>query len=649
MISYQVFVFCKVIKNPLNVRKKIVYFASALALYLIVLFGLITFQSFTDLGRESHYSGAVVSIYILAGVFGFLLLYNKFFIADLVKPEAPKVEGQNFEYYVPPMPTWETNPFKSHGSADWDNPKDFRDRPDSRSKVKVKTGGSIYIGGGLSRNYLHSLTHVVTVAGSGQGKGACVILPNLLSKPNSSWFVLDPKGENAKITARYQKENGQKVVILDPWNEQERLGATHKIPRMGFNPLDFVKGNPEEMVESCGVIASMLVPDRRGDDPFWNNRARALIKTYLMFLIAGYHNTKEHHLGTLYKWLRLPFETRQRLWEDMANCDALHGIVKTSINEFASFGKDSKTMESIFATALDCTTFLESLPLQQSLERNHFNPYELTSGKMTVYLCLPERFLMTHNRWLRLVVGVCLKACNYRPNNRVHFLLDEFAILGKMQDVENAFAFARGQNIGMWIFVQSLTQLNDIYGEQAAAAFLANARLRQFFGILDAPTQKYVSDYLGDTTIKVKTKNKTESSGQSNSSSTGKNEGKSSGGSTGGEGSVNWGNSSGTNESYSSGWTNSSSNTESEQYITRKLLTPEEVGKTKEIITLLDSQKFKINRVPYWKDATDIPLNERPYMPNNQSDWQNFWHEVCKNKGKDIAINFSEMGRPDKR
>lgn len=33
---------------------------------------------------------------------------------------------------------------------------------------------------------------------------------------------------------------------------------------------------------------------------------------------------------------------------------------------------------------------------------------------------------------------------------------------------------------------------------------------------------------------------------------------------------------------------------------THRLLTPEEVGKTKEIIKLLDSQKFKINRVPYF-------------------------------------------------
>lgn len=624
--------------------EKFIHIAKAFGLYFILLLALIIGINLINSNISETY-GAMLSIGLFLAIFVAAYFYKLWDDKNKPDPE-PATEQQQWEV-LEPMPGWETNPFKSHGSADWDNPKDFRARPDSRRKVADKSKGSLYIGGGLADHYLHSLTHAVTVAGSGQGKGTSVILPNLLSKPTCSWLILDPKGENAMISARFHKERGQKVVILDPWNEQERLGATHGIVRMGFNPLAFVKGNPDELVESCNVIAAMLVPDQKTNDPFWNSRSRALIKTYLIFLLAT-RGEEEHHLGTLYKWLRLPLEIRNRLWDDMENSDALNGIIQASIGEFSAFGRDSKTLDSIIATAQDCTTFLESLPMQQALQRNHFNPYDLTSGKMTVYVCLPERFFSTHSRWLRLVVGVCLKACNYRPNNRVNFLLDEFAILGKMQDVENAFAFARGQNICMWIFVQSLTQLNDIYGEQGASTFLANARLRQFFGILDYPTQKYVSDYLGDTTVKVRTKTKSQTSSESNTRSKGETTGKSSGGSSGmNSSSSSWGSSSGNSESYSSGHSNSSSETENEQYITRKLLTPEEVGKTEEIITFIDSQKFKINRVPYWKDATQVPLIERPYMPNNINDWRIFCHEIWGKRKKNIAINFADMGRAD--
>src|SRR5271166_5979410 len=42
--------------------------------------------------------------------------------------------------------------------------------------------------------------HVLTIAGSRAGKGVSLIIPNLLFYPGSA-LVIDPKGENARITA----------------------------------------------------------------------------------------------------------------------------------------------------------------------------------------------------------------------------------------------------------------------------------------------------------------------------------------------------------------------------------------------------------------------------------------------------------------
>ena len=59
--------------------------------------------------------------------------------------------------------------------------------------------------------------HLTVVAGSRSGKGRSYIVPNLLSY-NGSTIVIDPKGENAAITARYRaQELGQNVHILDPF------------------------------------------------------------------------------------------------------------------------------------------------------------------------------------------------------------------------------------------------------------------------------------------------------------------------------------------------------------------------------------------------------------------------------------------------
>ncbi|KAA9340349.1 type IV secretory system conjugative DNA transfer family protein [Larkinella humicola] len=591
-------------------------------IYLSVGFvsGLIcVFLSEKILGVENSLLGITI---FGAGGYGGVKLIEK-----ILGPEPEEAIPAPPEEYVdplPPMPEWETNSLTTYGSANWDHPKRLRDI-DTEGYQRGKP--SYYLGGGHGMNQIQTLTHAVTIAGSGQGKGVCLILPNLLHNPFCSWFVLDPKGENAMITAKWQQKIGQRVILLDPWNEQKRLGATHGIEPVGFNPLDFVKGNPDEMPESCGVIAEMLVMDNpRASDKYWESRARSLIKTYLLHLITA-RPTEEQHLGTLYRWLRLPVNERQNLWADMLKNLACDELVKSGIGEFAGMNEDSGPLPSIISTAQDNTTFLESMQLRASLQKGEFDPYDLTNGKTTVYLCLPERFLNSHARWLRLVVGVCLKACNYRPGERVNFLLDEFAILGRMQDVERAFAFARGQNISVWIFVQSLTQLIDIYGEHAANAFLSNARLRQFFGVYDLQTQKYLSEYLGETTVVSLVKSESSTSGGSSGTSTGSSSGWSAGGNTGGS---NNGTSSGNN------W--SSSETTNHQPIARRLLTTEEVGKAKSIITLIDGQKFLLPRLPFWDNIYKAHYEGRAtYYPRSLDDWQRFYNGMT-------IENYPRMG-----
>src|ERR1700683_2083977 len=84
--------------------------------------------------------------------------------------------------------------------------------------------------------------HVGLVSGSRGGKGVGVIVPNLCFWPGSA-IVVDPKGENATVTARRRgggspstHSMGQKVCILDPFGEVD-LPASLKAR---YNPLDAI-------------------------------------------------------------------------------------------------------------------------------------------------------------------------------------------------------------------------------------------------------------------------------------------------------------------------------------------------------------------------------------------------------------------------
>jgi type IV secretion system protein VirD4 len=496
---------------------------------LLILLGIFAFATlFYGIGEPSGFGIFLAIVSITA----FILILKKW---KLKQPEEV-LPGTNNE----------------HGSARWATMAEF--------EAAGYGMEGLWIGDGFSRK---KSGHLITIAGSGQGKGACIILPNLLIAPFGSYVVTDPKGENACISARWQQQNGQRVFIIDPWNEQEKIAAKHGIPASGFNPFDFIKQDLEELRDNCEQIATFLVPDKPDvKDPYWNDRSRALIKVLLMHIVTACP-PDEHNFWTLYKMLRLSGDNWINLLLDMKGNEHLDGLVSIAAEEFMGLDPNGSNFTGIRSSAQNATTIFESPQLRRSLEQSDFNPYDLTDGDCTVYVVIPERFLDTHGTWLRLVIGLCLKACNAKPNKRVNFILDEFAIMGKMKDIQKNYAFARGQNIVLWMFAQSLSQIKELYGEDGMNAFLSNAAVFQCFGVKDQFTKEFVSKALGEATyMKAST-----SYGESSSSSGG----------------------------------GSSSSTSYSSY-GRSLLTPEEVEKCKDIIVLTEGLKFLISKMAYFQN-----------------------------------------------
>src|SRR3989454_3694893 len=108
-------------------------------------------------------------------------------------------------------------------------------------------------------------------------------------------------------------------------------------------------------------------------------------------------------------------------------------------------------------------------------------------------------------RWLRLMIGCALLAMartRGQPKERVLFLLDEFAHLGRMHPVQRDIGLAGGFGVTFWLIVQDLSQLKSTYGE-TWLTFLANIGVLQAFGINDWDTAEYLSKMTGEATIHV--------------------------------------------------------------------------------------------------------------------------------------------------
>lgn len=375
----------------------------------------------------------------------------------------------------------------------------------------------LYIGGGYT---LSDKGHILTVAGTRGGKGTNLIIPNLLGVGGyqGSWVVIDPKGENAAITARYQRENGQNVVVLNPWGLlEDNIGQAQS-----YNPLDILADTSNiNLVDDAQMIAEMIVPiDKNDRNKFFTDNARAIVAGLLLHMATDYYPYEdealvvasditapperqlraERSLTTLWQWVRLPEDKWIDLIADMSVNE--HKLFSSTVKQAAhEIGKlmqaGDKTWGNIIATVLQCTDFIKSPALQKSMQTG-FDPKTLSDGKTTLYVIIPADKLQSHARWLRLVVTTTMRAVVRKPNKRVCFLLDEFAALGYLPEIETALSTYAGFEITVWPILQSLIQLQSHYKDNWET-FVGNSTIRQFFSINDNFTAEYCSKAIGAT------------------------------------------------------------------------------------------------------------------------------------------------------
>lgn len=368
---------------------------------------------------------------------------------------------------------------------------------DNHELEPFKKKNGIYIG---DLHYRFSdRGHLFTCAGTRGGKGTNLIIPNLLGLGGyeGSWVVIDPKGENAAITARYQREQGQDVVLLNPWG----LLSEYSGQARSFNPLDILDVNSPDLVDDIQMISEMIVPvEKNSRNRYFSDNARTIVTAMLLHIVVNM-DEEFRHLGTLYKVLRYSKEEtfailgEMRFTKSEFHKELLDGSAQEVLKLMMS-GGDS--YGSIVATALQCTDFLKSSALQKSLQSDYV-PSKLSTGKSTIYVIIPADKLQSHARWLRLVVTTTMRAVIRKPNKRVTFLLDEFAALGYLPEIETALSTYAGYNVTVWPILQSLIQLKNIYGDNWET-FIANAAIRHFFSINDNFSANYVSSAIGVTT-----------------------------------------------------------------------------------------------------------------------------------------------------
>jgi type IV secretion system protein VirD4 len=330
--------------------------------------------------------------------------------------------------------------------------------------------------------------HLLTMAPTGSGKGVSAVLPNLLTYQGGV-ICIDPKGENAAVTARQREAMGQEVHVLDPWGVSGIASAS-------YNPLDLLDPDGPDFTEDAMLLADCLVIGG-GMDSHWDNEARALIAGLLMY-IATHEAPENRHLPRLYELLSLPAAQFEKLMAAMM--ESPQANVRRAGARMTQ--KAEREASGVISSAQANLHFLDSGRMGAVLKRSNFSFSTMKEKPFSLFLVLPADRLQTYNRWLRLLISVGLASLardKRQPAQPVLFLLDEFAALGHLRPVEIAMGLLRGYGVKLWPILQDINQLKANYA-RTWESFIANAGAIQVFGCNDGSTADYISRLTGTTT-----------------------------------------------------------------------------------------------------------------------------------------------------
>ncbi|MDQ7020124.1 MAG: type IV secretory system conjugative DNA transfer family protein, partial [Robiginitomaculum sp.] len=296
--------------------------------------------------------------------------------------------------------------------------------------------------------------HLLTVAPTRSGKGTTAIIPNLLTYEGSC-LVIDPKGENALITAERRETMGQEVHIVDPW----LIASDAGLKPARFNPLDWLEKGDVDITENAMLLADALVVKQGEGDQFWIEEAKALLQGFILYVATEESEAGQRHLGRVRDLLLLDGEDMPELFQRMTN-SAHHIVCSTGAR---CLQKEEKLLANVIASAQAQTHFLDSARIRESLSASDFKFEDLKTKAMTIYLVLPSDRLNAFSRWLRLLIqqAITVNARNIelKPAKPVLFLLDEMPALGRLSMVEQAYGLMAGFGIQIWGIVQDLSQL----------------------------------------------------------------------------------------------------------------------------------------------------------------------------------------------
>ena len=372
----------------------------------------------------------------------------------------------------------------SDGYSKWANEKDIKneenvvkvnplsDTLDAAGIPLINNGKEIWVDNGEYHN--------LVIGSTGSGKTQTIVKPmvNLLAKKGESMIITDPKGEIYKYSASYLKERGYRIIVLN-FREPQRGNS--------WNPLTlpykyFKGGNQDKAIELLNDVALNILydPSNKSESDFWEKSAA----DYFSGLALGlFEDAKEREVNlNSINYMSAVGEERYATSNYIKEYFGLKGEKSTPyIFATSTINAPNDTKGGLLATFRQkIRNFSTGEALSEMLSYSDFNMRDIGNGKTAVFMIIHDE-KKTYHSLMTIFIKQCYETLiDVAQENggklpyRTNFILDEFANMPPLKDVDAMVSAARSRDIRFTFIIQNFAQLNDVYGDNVAEIIKGN-------------------------------------------------------------------------------------------------------------------------------------------------------------------------------
>lgn len=436
---------------------------------------------------------------------------------------------------------------EEHGSSRWATREEmdrFMNKKDSYNNIILTKNCRLRFVDEVHDRRLERNNNVLVIGGSGSGKTRSYVIPNIMQL-NADYVVTDPKGTLIGDVGWVLADAGYDVLAF---NTIDMAQSMH------YNPLAYVYDEQDILSFVNCIVENTTAENEHAGDPFWVNAEKLLYTALVAYLV--FHCPKEdQNIPGLLLLLSLA-DAREEDETYMSPLDLLFHELETGTRlvkvvnsttdggfdaESRSFASESagytwvktgdpvepcqdfalqsyrdfkvaagKTMKSIL---ISCNVRMKPFGIPQVkelLSRDEMDLAHLGSkhGRSAIIASVSDTdstydFLFALLMWqaMDVLCNVAIEEYGGSLPRPVHFMLDEFANIGKIPDFTRKIAVIRSRNISASLILQSIAQLNENYDENGADTIVDCCDTTLFLGGKSEKTKKAISESAGKQTI----------------------------------------------------------------------------------------------------------------------------------------------------